>query len=58
MILTSSLSLCTTRLTGPLPFLICTPFPNLLAFGTESQGVVVEIYSYEMGHRFKNKLRH
>lgn len=45
-----------------VPFLISTPThsstPWLLAFGTESHGIVVKIYSYEMRHTFKNKLHH
>lgn len=38
----------------PIPFLAF----NLLLIGLwhESQGVVVESYSYEMGHPFNNKL--
>lgn len=39
---------------GPVPYLFFTPTP--MARGTESQGVVVEICRYKMGHAFKNTL--
>lgn len=47
-----------TRLwTNPLSHLCQYPFPYAWAFGTESQGVMVEIYCYEIGYGFSPCLK-
>lgn len=37
---------------GPITFLIFNPTPWLLALGTETQGVVVELYPSQVGRPF------